>query len=125
MRRAFTLIELMVVVVIIGILAAIAIPKFSNSKRQGYVAAMKADLRNLASSQEIFKADSSYYMDATSPNTKYWQASTGVNIDAAAASALGWSAKVTRPGTIVTCTMWVAEKGVGAGSEGEPTCTDG
>jgi type IV pilus assembly protein PilA len=121
-RPAFTLIELLVVVVIIGILAAIAVPKFSNSKRQGYVAAMKADLRNLGSAQEIFKADSAYFMDATSPNTKYWMPSTGVSVDAANASASGWSAKVTRPGTVVICTMWVGVKGVGTGTEGEPVC---
>ena len=45
-RRAFTLIELLIVVVIIGILAAIAIPKFSNTKEKAYVAQMKSDLRN-------------------------------------------------------------------------------
>lgn len=123
MRRAFTLIELLVVVVIIGIIAAIAIPKFANSKRQGYVAAMKADLRNLASAQEVFKGDSLYYLDATNANTKYWQATTGVKVDAAAASTTGWSAKVTRPGTVTTCTMWVGVKGVGEGTvEGEPSC---
>ena len=44
-------------VVIIGILAAIAIPKFANTKDKAYVAAMKSDLRNLATYEEQYAAD--------------------------------------------------------------------
>lgn len=46
-RPGFTLIELLIVVVIIGVLAAIAIPKFGSSKDKAYVASMKSDLRSL------------------------------------------------------------------------------
>ena len=56
-KKGFTLIELLIVVVIIGILAAIAIPKFSNTKEKAYVAAMKSDLRNLATYEEQYAAD--------------------------------------------------------------------
>ena len=48
-RRGFTLIELLLVIVIIGLLSAITIPKFANTKQKAVVASMKSDLRNLAS----------------------------------------------------------------------------
>src|SRR5438445_1845834 len=65
-RKGFTLIELLIVVVIIGILAAIAIPKFANTKEKAYLASMKSDLRNLVTAEEAYFADSIKY---TTTNT--------------------------------------------------------
>ncbi|MFI5281042.1 MAG: type IV pilin protein, partial [Gemmatimonadales bacterium] len=59
--RGFTLIELLIVVVIIGILAAIAIPKFGSTKEKAYIASMKADLRNLVTAEESYFADNVTY----------------------------------------------------------------
>jgi type IV pilus assembly protein PilA len=53
-RAGFTLIELLIVIVIIGILAAIAIPKFGKTREKAYFKAMQSDLRNLAAQQEIY-----------------------------------------------------------------------
>ena len=52
-RKGFTLIELLIVVVIIGILAAIAIPKFANTKQKAVLASMKSDMRNMVTAQEL------------------------------------------------------------------------
>ncbi len=53
-KNGFTLIELLIVTVIIGVLASIAIPKFSNTKQKAHMAAMKSDLRNLMTAQENY-----------------------------------------------------------------------
>ena len=63
-RKGFTLIELLIVVVIIGILAAIAIPKFANTKEKAYLATMKSDLRNLITAEESYFGDFTVYTDA-------------------------------------------------------------
>ena len=64
-RKGFTLIELLIVVVIIGILAAIAIPKFANTKEKAVAASEKSDLRNLVTAQEAFFSDNQDYAGGT------------------------------------------------------------
>jgi prepilin-type N-terminal cleavage/methylation domain-containing protein len=60
-RKGFTLIELLIVVVIIGILAAIAIPKFAATKDKAKLASVKTDLRNGMTAQEAYFSDFSTY----------------------------------------------------------------
>ena len=55
-QRGFTLIELMIVVAIIGILAAIAIPLYANVQARARISKAQADTRTLASAVEIYSA---------------------------------------------------------------------
>ncbi len=91
-NKGFTLIELLIVVVIIGILAAIAIPKFSATREKAYFAAMKSDLKNLASQEEIYYADN--YSYTTSTTDLAFTNSEGVTVTIAASSS-GWAASAT------------------------------
>jgi len=101
-RKGFTLIELLVVVVIIGLLAAIAIPKFTNTKEKAYVAAMKTDLRNLATAEEAFFYDSAKYSVSFAQMNGYAPTS-GVAITVNEATSKGWSATAISVNTARRC----------------------
>ena len=60
-RAGFALIELLVVVVIIGILALIAVPRFGNTREKAYDAAAIADLRDAITAAEAYFADNEVY----------------------------------------------------------------
>jgi len=66
-NRGFTLIELMVVVTIIGILAAIAMPTYQEHVRSGKRAQAKADLSEIAQFMERFYTENNTYAGATRP----------------------------------------------------------
>jgi prepilin-type N-terminal cleavage/methylation domain-containing protein len=101
-RNGFTLIELLVVVVIVGILAAIAIPKFANTKEKAYIAAMKTDLRNLATAEEAFFYDSAKYTMTFAQMNNY-APTVGVAITVNEATAKGWSATAISVNTARKC----------------------
>ena len=81
-RRGFTLIELMIVIAIIGVLAAIAIPQFSAYRLRAFNSATMSDLKNVAIAQEAYHVDYETYSDsiATLINTVGINISPGVTI---------------------------------------------
>ena len=124
LRKGFTLIELLIVVVIIGILAAIAIPKFANTKTKAYTAAMKSDLRNLVTAEEAFFSDSGKYVIYDTAQLKF-KPSTGVSTPTIRIGAGYWSATVTHSQIAnFTCGIGVNTTNtiVGGAGDGEPAC---
>ena len=129
-RKGFTLIELLIVVVIIGILAAIAIPKFANTKEKAYLASMKSDLRNMATTQESYFADNQVYTSGPASNVAGatvslvgFVPSSGVSVTATATGGTGWSTTASHTATTRTCAIFVGVAPVApANVEGEPKC---
>jgi len=106
-RKGFTLIELLIVVVIIGILAAIAIPKFANTKEKAYIAAMKSDLRNLATYEEQYAADNNGAYFSGNGAAEGFTPSQNVTVTATAVTTpqAGWNATAAHTQTSKTCAM--------------------
>ena len=112
--KGFTLIELLIVVVIIGILAAIAIPKFANTKEKAVLASMKSDLRNLITAQEAFFFDNTDYAGAVTAGAQVngtggagsttFRPSTGNVLTLTYISATGYKATMTNPVLVTAIT---------------------
>lgn len=142
-RKGFTLIELLIVVVIIGILAAIAIPKFANTKEKAVVASMKSDLRNMVTANEGFFSDNNDYAGNFGPaqingplgaGTVAFSPTTGNLLNLNYVDAAGWNATITNPAVTSAsndvCGIFVGDPATYAGgaglavtdTEGAPKC---
>jgi type IV pilus assembly protein PilA len=126
-RKGFTLIELLIVVVIIGILAAIAIPKFASTKQKAYIAAMKSDLKNFVTANESYFADNNTYGTYAQVNgANLFTQTTGVTIATPANTATGFSATATHAAAAgKTCGVFVgnaASPNAAITVEGEVGC---
>ena len=86
------------VMVIIGLLAAIAIPKFSATKGRAYATRIKSDLTNLAMQQELYFFNNREY--APTAALAGMDASEGVTLTVTEASGAGWSATSTHSAAV-------------------------
>jgi type IV pilus assembly protein PilA len=108
-RKGFTLIELLIVVVIIGILAAIAIPKFAATKDKAKLASVKTDVRNLMSLMEGNASDNGSY---SAPAAGSYAMSQGNVATFSAVTAAGYTISVTNAS--ITSGQDTCEVSVGA-----------
>lgn len=119
-RKGFTLIELLIVVVIIGILAAIAIPTFLNQRTRGYNAASQSALRNAAIAQESYYTGNNTYGTEAQIETEGFNQSANVNFAVVSASATDYcmSAVHTSGGS-----TWYLDSTSGGGAPTTTQCT--
>ena len=124
-RKGFTLIELLIVVVIIGILAAIAIPKFAATKDKAKLSSVKTDVRNIMSLMEGYASDSGKYV---SPDQAKIPLSSGNKITAATANANGNGYTITVENSSIsagqkTCTVNVGANATKEEEDGKIICS--
>lgn len=72
MKKAFTLIELLIVVAIIAILAAIAVPNFLEAQTRAKVSRVKADFRTIATAVEVYHLDNNQYPPQGPKTSNTW-----------------------------------------------------
>ncbi len=105
-EAGFTIIEFMIVMVIVGVLMAIIIPKWESGRERAYVASMQVDLHHLANFQEVHAADNlRYSTDANALIT----VSPGVSVVIHSASRSGWAATAMHSGTSISCGIAVGD----------------
>jgi prepilin-type N-terminal cleavage/methylation domain-containing protein len=106
-RKGFTLIELIVAMVVIGILSGIAIAKFVRTKESAYIASMKTDLRNLALYQQNYLMDSQGSYFAGNGAAQGFVPTPGVTVTATVVPGPppSWNAIATHNRTSKTCSI--------------------
>jgi prepilin-type N-terminal cleavage/methylation domain-containing protein len=106
-RAGFTLIEVLVVLVVLGILSGIAIARYLDTKDAAYVASMKADLRNFALYEQNYLMDNQGTYFAGSGAAEGFASSPGVMVAATADAGPppSWHAVATHNKTAKTCSI--------------------
>ena len=104
-KKGFTLIELIIVILVLGILSAISIARFVSIKESAYIASMKADLRNFALYEQNYQMDSQGSYFSGNGSAQGFTPTKGVTITATADAGPppSWHAIATHDKTAKTC----------------------
>ncbi|KXS45969.1 MAG: general secretion pathway protein G [Candidatus Frackibacter sp. T328-2] len=102
-EEGFTLIELMIVIAVLGILAGIAIPRFSGVQDKAEVAAVKSELKSIQTGLEMYNAENGEYPGNLSDITSYVEID-GLNDYTSTTTAGGYSVTTSAGGVTVTLT---------------------
>ena len=103
-RLAFSLVELLAVLLVIGVLVGFAIPRFHRYKLKAHTAAMVSDLRDLAASEEDYwNMVRGYTSDTTVLDITN---SPGVTVTLVSADSMGWSARATYISDPAVCAIY-------------------
>lgn len=125
-RRGLTIIELIAVMVIIGLLATIAVPRLTRVRERAFVASMKRDLRTFAMHQESHYYDrASYTDDVAALRAGGFSLSPDVSISVNEATIMGWSATAEHALIPTQCYLFIGDAApVGAAViEGSMECS--
>lgn len=125
-NKGFTLVELIIVVVIIGLLVSIVVPKFANGKERAIVTSMRGDLHNLLAAQEGYFSNAQTYYNGALPNPGLpYNTSPGVTVTLSGVTASGWGATAAHFATGRTCAIYVGTTAppAPASAEGQIACT--
>lgn len=79
--KGFTLVELLVVIVVLAVLAAIVLPKFMDSSKRSKESALKSDLKLLRNAIDLFRADTGLYPAQLSDLAASEKPANGLNTD--------------------------------------------
>ena len=105
-RTGFTLIEIMIVTVIIGVLVLFAVPQLRGYRERAIIVSMMAELRDLQLSQEAFYTKNFEFAASLAELTEFAQ-SIDIAITFQDNNRLGWTAQTAHTATAVRCSVFV------------------